>query len=299
MRGATLGGAFMQQAQLNRAQLQGASLERAQLQGAWLYEAQLQGASLYRAQLQGASLWQAQMQGASLDGAQLQGAWLDQARLQGASLDGAQLQGASLERAQLQGASLDRAQLQGAWLERAQLQGALIAGAPIWRARAPDARLDDAQLRDLGFSEAPPCPDEVRPGAACPNQCSWAGWIEEWTKSIPEGERRDAARERLAVLTAEDQHAGAETAQGTWRNHPPPPPEAVAKRLGDLACGARHAPHIARGIFRQIRRDDDPRELSTHRQTLADRMLSADCQGATSLNERERATLTDIAAGRD
>ena len=238
------------------------------------------------------------MQGASLDGAQLRGASLDRAQLQGASLVRAQLQGASLDQAQLQGASLYWAQLQGAWLNEAQLQGALIADAQIWRMRAPDAALDDAQLRDLAFSYAPPCSDSFLRGAACPNPRSWAGWTEEWTKSIPAGEQRDAALQSLAVLTANNQPAGAETAQSTWRNHPPPPPEDVAKRLGDLACGARDAPHIARGIWRQIW-NEEPRNLGTQRQTLAARMLSADCPGAKDLTERQLSRLLDIVEGRD
>ncbi|MCA3365344.1 MAG: pentapeptide repeat-containing protein [Roseomonas sp.] len=298
LRGASLDRVQLQGAQFLRAQLQGASLDQAQLQGAMLDGAQMQGASLYGAQLQGASLDGAQLQGARLDRAQLQGASLDEAQLQGALLREAQLQGASLGGAQLQDASLHGAQLQGAMLDRTQLQGALIADAQIWRLRAPGARLDDAQLRDLQFSDAPPCPDEVRPGAACPNPRSWAGWIEEWTKSIPEGDLRDAARRSFAILTAEDQPAGAETAQGTWRNHPPSQPEAVAKRLGDLACGPDYAPHIARGILWQIWREE-PRNLGTQRQTLAARMLSADCPGAKDLSERQRSRLRDIAAGRD
>lgn len=277
--------------------MQGARLIAAQLQGAWLNGAQLQGAWLVGAQLQGGSLDQAQLQGGSLNQAQLQGASLFLARLQGASLDGAQLQGARLEHAQLQGTSLDRAQLQGASLVGAQLQGALVARAKIWLLRAPNARLDDAQLRDLDFNDAPLCPDEVRPGAACSNPRSWAGWIEEWTKSIPAGERRDAAQQRLAVLTANDQPAGAETAQGTWRNHPPPQPEAVAQRLGDLACGPDHAPYIARSTLGQIWREE-PRNLGTQRQTLAARILSDDCPGARGLTEDQRGFLTDIAAGR-
>ena len=306
---ARLDEAWMTRAELYRAQMQGASLWGAQLQGASLGDAQLQGASLSGAQLQGASLGLAQLQGALLWGAQLRGAWFFEAQMQGASLEGARLQGASLFGAQLQGASFRRAQLQGVRFHEAQLQGALIAGAPIWRARAPGARLDDAQLRDLNFNDAPPCPDRVRPGEACPNPRSWAAWIEEWTKSIPEGDRRDAARERLAMLTAEDQPAGAETTQGTWRNHPTPLPEAVAKRLGDLACGPDHAPHIARGILRQIRleergnlwqvRREEPRNLGAQRQTLAARMLGDDCPGAKGLDADERARLTSIAAGRE
>ena len=297
LRGATLDGAFMQQAQLDGAQLQGASLQGAQLQDARLNRAQMQDARLNWAQLQGARLQQAQLQGASLAGAQLQGASLHGAQLQGALLIGAKLQGASLGEAQLQGASLDWAQLQGASLEKAELQGALIAGAQIWRARAPDARLDDAQLRDLQFSDAAPCPDRVRPGEACPNPRSWAGWIEEWTKSIPAGRWRDVAQQRLAVLTAEDQPAGAETAQSIWQNHHTPQPAAVAKRLGDLACGTDHAPHIARSILGQIGREQ-PRNLGTQRATLAARMLNADCPGAKGMTTDERAELSAIAAGR-
>jgi uncharacterized protein YjbI with pentapeptide repeats len=310
LQGASLYAAHLQRALLIEAQLQGAWLEGAQLQSAQLIGAKMQGALLVNTQLQGALLMEAhlqgaqligrggvQLQGASLAGAHLQGASLFHAQLQGASLYEAQLQGASLFGAQLQGASLRGAQLQGALLSRAQLQGALIADAQIWRLRAPGARLDDAQLRDLDFNDATPCPDEVRPGAACPNPRSWAGWIEEWTKSIPAGEQRDAALQSLAVLTANNQPAGAETAQGTWRNHPPPQPEAVAKRLGDLACGARHAPHIALGILGQIWREQ-PRNLGTQRQTLAARMLSADCPGAKDLTERQISLLRDIAAGR-
>ncbi|MFM7420344.1 MAG: hypothetical protein ACKO54_11700, partial [Alphaproteobacteria bacterium] len=121
--------------------------------------------------------------------------------------------------------------------------------------------------------------------------------IEEWTKSIPAGWRRDEAQQSLAVLTIKDEPAGAETARGTWHNHPPPQPEAVAKRLGDLACGARDAPHIARGILRQIERGA-PRNLGAQRQTLAARMLGDDCPGANGLHADERALLTSI-AGRD
>ena len=304
---ARLDEAWMTRAELYRAQMQGASLWGAQLQGASLGDAQLQGASLSGAQLQGASLGLAQLQGALLWGAQLRGAWFFEAQMQGASLDGAQLQGASLEGARLQGASLfgaqlqgasfRGAQLQGARFHEAQLQGALIAGAPIWRARAPGARLDDAQLRDLDFSDARPCPDEVQAGEACPNPRSWAAWTEEWTKSIPAGQRRDAALQSLAVLTADKAPAGAETEEGAWNTHPTPLPEAVAKGLGDLACGPDHAPHIARGILWQIS-FEEARNLGTQRQTLAARMLSADCPGAKDLAEDPRSRLRDIAAGR-
>ncbi|MFN7308971.1 MAG: pentapeptide repeat-containing protein, partial [Acetobacteraceae bacterium] len=291
---ASLFGAQLEGASLRRAHLQGASLYAAHLQRALLIEAQLQGAWLEGAQLQSAQLIGAKMQGALLVNTQLQGALLMEAHLQGASLGGAQLQGASLFGAQLQGASFRGAQLQGALLSRAQLQGALIADAQIWRLRAPEAALDDAQLRDLGFSDAPPCPDRVRPGAACPNPRSWAVWIEEWIKSIPAGERRDAARRSLAVLTADKAPAGAETEKGAWNTHPTPLSEAVAKRLGDLACRPDHAPRIARMILEQIQYGEI-RDLGDHVETIATRMLGDDCPGANGLRADERALLTSIA----
>jgi hypothetical protein len=221
---------------------------------------------------------------------------LSRADLRGASLDFAQLQGALLGDAQLQRAFLFGAQLQGASLDGAQLQGALIASARIWRMRAPRAALDDAQLRDLDFSDAAPCPYWVPPAAACPNPRSWAGWIEEWTKSIP-AMRRDAAQQSLAVLTADNAPEGAETALGHWDRHPAPQPEAVARRLGDLACGPDHAPSIARMILDQIRYGAI-RDLGAQRQTLAERMLGDDCPGAKGLTTRERAALSGIAARR-
>jgi uncharacterized protein YjbI with pentapeptide repeats len=99
-------------AQLNSSDLRGAKFECADYLGQQC--TQLQGASLDGAWLQDASLVLAQLQGASLNYAYLQGASLVGARLQGASLDYAYLQGAGLHQAQLQGASLDHAELQGA-----------------------------------------------------------------------------------------------------------------------------------------------------------------------------------------
>jgi hypothetical protein len=100
------------------------------------------------------------------------------------------------------------------------------------------------------------------------------------------------------VLTADNAPEGAETALGHWDRHRAPQPEAVAKRLGDLACDTDHAPHIARGISWQMEREE-PRNLGAQRQTLAARMLADDCPGAKDLTEGQRSRLRDIAAGRD
>ena len=233
-----------------------------------------------------------------LQGKRLRFADLSGSQLFAVDLSRAELQGASLFRAQLQGAWLDRAQLQGASLDRARLQGALLAGAQLWRLRAPNAVLDDALLRDLTFAPESPCPEGLNPDGACPTRMSWERWVWAWTDAIPAGAHRERAAERLAVLTAPQPPDDAEVEGGTWHRRPAPAPDAVAKRLGALACGADHAPHIARGIFLQIRDRNDPRELITHRQTLAARMLSDDCAGARGLEADERARLTAIEAGR-
>ncbi len=68
----------------------------------------------------------------------------------------------------------------------------------------------------------------------------------------------------------------------------------VAKRLGDLACDADEAPHVARGIQRQIV-GYNRRELGAERGNLARRMLGPDCAGARGLTEAERAKLSQLA----
>lgn len=302
-----LNGAQLQRASLDRAQLQGAVFQLAQLQSASFVEAHMQGADLKAANMQGATLHGARLQGAMLAGAQLQGALFQWANLQGAILQGASMQGAVLagawlhgawlDEADLRGASLVGAQLQGASLAQAKLSGAWLPGASVWRMRAPNAYLDDAEVQPLVFDYLPACQENVSVGADCPNRSTWAHLVEEWTRDIPEGSRRDSALESLGVLTSNRPPAEAETEQGNWASHPTPQPEAVAKRLGDLACKPDHAPHIARGILFQIW-SEVPRNLGAHREILAARILSNDCPGARGLTEDQRGLLTAIAAGR-
>jgi uncharacterized protein YjbI with pentapeptide repeats len=200
----------LRDARLDWANLQGTSLEGVQLQGASLKGAQLQGASLRKARLQGAILEDAQLRGASLEEARLWGALLVEAWLQGASLDGAELQNASLNRAQMQGASLDKAQLQGASLANTQLEGASLAGAQLqdaalirvftWRAVARNS-----EGSALVFEP------ETRPkyhmlGCAFdPWGCDWSSGAFSTLKRlierlVPEGDRRDKALNRIAIL---------------------------------------------------------------------------------------------------
>ena len=295
LQGARLQEARLQGAQLDGSRLQGASLWSAQLQGARLDRAQLQGASLTHAQLQGASLHEAQMQGASLEDGQLQAAFLGAAHLHGALLDGAHMQGAYLGEAKLHGASFAGAHMQGANLAKAHLQGALLVGARTWRVEAPNAVLENAQLRDLDFSASSACLYGV-PVGGCDDLRTWGEWVEEWTQSIP-WSRRYLAQRLLTVLTADKAHARAETQRGIWRDHPTPQPEDVALLLGNLACDPDYAPHIARAILWQIQREET-RNLGAHREILAARILSNDCPGARGLTEDQRGLLTAIAAGR-
>ncbi|MGK7860984.1 pentapeptide repeat-containing protein [Falsiroseomonas sp. E2-1-a4] len=317
LQGAVLGLAQLQGASFHRTQLEGASLAGAELQGAWLEEAQLTGASLGMAQLQGASLGGAQLQGASLDwaqlqgawldGAQLQGAWLDGAQLQGASLDGAQLQGAWLGGAQLQGASLDGAQLQGAWLGGAQLQGASLDGAQleaasldasrIWRLRAAGAEIAQTSLLELDERARPPCCEALENDREeCARDRSWPDRTRSWVAVIPSGLYRTEAEGRLQVLVDAGEPEGVITASA-WRARTPPDSAQLADRLGSLACEAEWAPHVARGILRQLgdRRDS----LGPGRAELAARIAGPDCAGARGLSDDERADLARIAASQD
>lgn len=299
LQGASLVEAWLQGARLNQAQLQGASLNRARLQGAQLGEARLQGAELDWAQLQGASFFMAELQGASLQSAQLQGA----------ELDGAQLQGASLIRVQLQGASLDQASLQGASLVEGQLQGASLHGIAAWALRVSDADFTDTLIADVDFSDEPRCTNIRTGDEACVRNQSWVQWIAFWSAMIPEGMARDAVITLLNSSIIEP----AETAdlRSSWTARSLPDPERVARYLGDLACDATHAPHVARGLLRQYVASDSLRGIvrdhsrpgnrirmpAPHLRTFAVRLADPQgCLGTQGLTDYERAEIARLAA---
>lgn len=141
---ATLDGASLRAARLVRADLRGARLSKSVLDAADLTAARARHATLYAARLDGAvalgadlrdvdarrSRWPA----ARLTDADLRGTRLDRADLTGADLGGVDLRAASLVGATLRDARLDGADLRCAWLVSADLTGASLA----------DARLDDA-----------------------------------------------------------------------------------------------------------------------------------------------------------
>ena len=293
LQSASLRKAQLQGAWLQGARLQGASLDGALLWGAkldnpppWLLMlwgakldtppslvpnaapdgAQLQGASLDGAQLQGASLDGAQLQGASLDGAQLQGASLDGAQLQGASLDGAQLQGASLISARLEGASLDGAQLQDAVLNNTQLQGASLRGAQLQGAELIQVFTWRADARDSKGEGALVSGPENRARYHMLG-CAFEPWGCEWSsgafaelkrlieRQVPEGDRRDKALTRIAILDPARPSPDKQQEEKVWTDlvlSSPSPSlykKGLAVSLQKMGCDANLGPYMVEGFL--------------------------------------------------
>jgi uncharacterized protein YjbI with pentapeptide repeats len=305
LQGASLFEAQLQGASLYGAELQGASLERAQLQGASLYGAHFQGAALERAELQGASLRMAQLQGASLRMAQLQGASLRMAQLQGASLERAQLQGASLEEAELQGASLRMAQLQGAGFDLAIVQAADFSYAFLWRTKW--GKEGPAGLGAVAFGPVTWSPAWHHNGGDFPwDAKAYAELRDGMITSVPEGEMRDAALERIERLDC----ANPDEALASCYLAAAPPPEvlvwqeklkaasddqayakALAAELRNLVCSSDASLiHILRGILDSHRLADTGREAPA----VVDSIMSNDCPVSASLTEDDKARLLEI-----
>lgn len=260
LRGATLFGA----------NLQGVSLDRAQLTRAILPRAEMQGVSLRKAQLQGAWLQGARLEGASLDEALLWGAHFEnpppwfQYDLQGASptsaemlsLTSAQLQGASLNGAQLQGASLVNTQLQGASLVGAQLQGAALIKVFTWRA---DARERNGEGTLVSGPENQPRYHML--GCAFePWGCDWSsGAFAELkqliTRQVPEGDRRDKALNRIAILDPAKASWTQQQEEKVWTDlaRSSPSAEVFIKnftvKLKEMGCDANLGPYVIHGFF--------------------------------------------------
>jgi uncharacterized protein YjbI with pentapeptide repeats len=128
---ATLGDAYLPEADLSRADLRGtnlsgAFLDRANLSGTGtiLSDANLSGAVLRSADLSGAFLTKADLSDAELLEADLSRASLTEANLSDAVLSGANLSGADLRGTNLSGAVLYGSDLSEAVLENADLSGA-------------------------------------------------------------------------------------------------------------------------------------------------------------------------------
>jgi hypothetical protein len=150
LRGASLGGAHLEDADLS-----GANLERADLGGAHLEHAYLGGANLAYADLGEAHLKDAYLIRANLKRASLGRAHLEHADLGEANLERAYLGGANLERAYLGGANLERASLGEAHLERADLSTAeALTQGQIERAVVDDQTKLPARLGDGSSAES-------------------------------------------------------------------------------------------------------------------------------------------------
>ncbi|HEY8005300.1 MAG TPA: pentapeptide repeat-containing protein [Methylocella sp.] len=325
LQGASLDGAQLQDARLlDGVQLQGASLKGTKLQGAWLVGAQLQGASLDYAQLQGAQLNFVQLQGASLTSAELQGASLDGAKLQGASLNWTQLQAASLKVASLDGAYLQNAQLQGAQLDRSDLRGAnfecdvirpeplqctRLEGASLkqvfaWRADARRADIWGARVVDPETGQKYLCEKNGDPSA-----CDWsAESFDELkrliTDQIPEGEKRRAAMERIALsldptkpMEGEDEMARFWEAQAHSSDAHEDYEKRVAGVWRETGCAEEGAPYVLRSFLSRLEVSwDSPfDEQSPQLPALAKAFLDeAHCFGAHGLTGAEKAKLKAI-----
>jgi uncharacterized protein YjbI with pentapeptide repeats len=352
LRGASLNGAQLQGASLDGAQLQDASLDGAQLQAANLRDAQLQhaslrckplqdgericvqlqGADLYHAHLQGTSLEDALLQGAVLTSADLQGASLNRARLQGATLGYAQLQGASLNHTYLNGASLEGARLEAALLDSAQLQGASLKIAHLQGASLKQASLEGTDLSDVFLWRSGGAP-YIRMILFSESGNTWSpvakegGEVQPWgvaeydrlrktLESLPAGELRDQALERIKVLDCPNPDPALASCDPPGASVPPlePPPEAaalrksleeeaahtnetkdypgaLAKSLRDLVCpGDDNAIHVVRGEgFRSRLLEAGDAAFGLIRElTNKD---SEDCPVAASLTDADRAAL--------
>lgn len=251
----------------------------------------LKDAVLYGAVLSRADLTSAQLQGASLKGA----------RLQGASLDGAELQGASLNKAWLRGASLDFARLQGTSLDYAELQGASLRGAFIWRTQLTASKWADL-LAPAGSPDW--SPNEYRKAWTDTTYAALRQSIEE---EVPEGDMRDEALERVAILDCArttwefqplascDPAADLPDAVKQWKEmieakrvdenaHA----KALAKILGDLVCSDDpDRIDVLRGLLRFDRFRDTGREMPA----VAKRIMSPKCPVSTVLTGADKCAI--------
>lgn len=149
LRGRSLKGAWLVEADLRRAQF-----KNTQLQWALLTSANLQGANMQYSNLHNADMVNAQMQGINFDSANMQEASMRGAKLQGADLSFARLQGADMSESKMQGADLAFAKLQGAILREAYLQGARMFGTEMQGADLAFAHLQGAQMENVKMQGA-------------------------------------------------------------------------------------------------------------------------------------------------
>ncbi|HVX16102.1 MAG TPA: pentapeptide repeat-containing protein [Pirellulales bacterium] len=141
-----------QRADLRGANLHGANLRDAKLVRADLTRADLTCCDLRRARLNGARLEEANCAGAHFEKAELRKACLSNADLSSARFDRANLSRADLEGLRWPAAALTKANLAGADLTGAFMPQAMLRGAILRQAGLADVNFEEADLRNVDFS---------------------------------------------------------------------------------------------------------------------------------------------------
>lgn len=221
----------------------------------------------------------------------------------------AHLQGASLEFAELQGADLGGAQLQGASLYGAKIHATYFSRALLWRTNwvVNPVELGAVRLKDATWKpvwrpvDSSPASDPVRWDAKA------YGELRVSMNSIPEGEKRDKALNRIEKLDCGNPDKTLASCDPTAV----PPPEvldwqkkllqanvddaafakALATELRSLVCANDpDAIHILRGTIISARFAATGREAPA----LVDFIMSKDCPVSAALTDKHKARLLDI-----
>ena len=137
--------ANLSQASLYRMKFKGTRFGSANLSGALLQDTEFTNADFHDADLSGANLWKANLHGAIFQDAKLCDAWLESANLSSSGFGGADLSGARLVKTDLSGSQFLNASLDNANLTDANLSGvAFSVGGPQRAKGLTQAQLDQA-----------------------------------------------------------------------------------------------------------------------------------------------------------
>ena len=249
--------------------------------------------------LERAVLINAHLRKADFTGAFLAGADFSRADLREAKFECGLEVGLKSRCAQLEGASLEHAQLQGASLGNAQAGGASLRWTYVWRTLPPfyatEAFVAQPQLG----------PSYV--GLDCPMyvlSCHWsrASYVALKSlieNSVPAGDRRDKALERIATLENSaypidkvSAKAWRDLANGSART-PSSYFDTLAKVFKEIGCVADGAPYVIAHLTPKLyQRFYGP--LGQERELAAAFLDEAKCPGARGLSEENKAKLQEI-----
>jgi uncharacterized protein YjbI with pentapeptide repeats len=207
------GASFGKEADLTGAYLQGASLRGARLQAALFNSARLQDASLALAHLQGSSFEKAQLTRTGFGSADLQGASFFDADIQDAGFGYAHLHGVTFFLARLTAVTFEGAELYGASFERAHLAAVDLSRSYLWRTNWDENETSARTLRAVAVHWGPEVLQFGPYGGAYGGLTSrgFVQWNDEFyaslkkqIESLPEGEHRVLALQRIAQLDCRD-----------------------------------------------------------------------------------------------